>query len=149
MILGLGIDLIEVARFEREVTRHGDDVIFDLLSSPEIAACRDGRFPFPAYAIRFAAKEALLKALGTGLVGRMSWHDIAISLEGGQGRIRLTGATQAAAESLGVARIHLSTTVAAGLAAASVVLEAEVAVEGRNLAGGNSLSEGQHAGSDE
>jgi holo-[acyl-carrier protein] synthase len=126
LIVGLGIDLIEVARFEREVTRHGDGVIDDLFTPPEIAACRRFRDPFPAYAIRFAAKEALLKALGTGLVGRMSWRDIEVLEEADSERVRLTGETGSAAARLGVGRIHLSTVRAGEHAAASVVLEGAV-----------------------
>ena len=123
LIVGLGIDLIEVARFEREVARHGDGVIGELFSPMEIAACRRLHDPFPAYAVRFAAKEALLKALGTGLVGRMSWRDIEV-VDGAKGaRLQLTGETGAAATRLGVGRIHLSTARAAEHAAASVVLE--------------------------
>lgn len=123
MIVGLGIDLIEVARFEREVARHGDGVIDELFTPLEIAACRRLRDPFPAYAIRFAAKEALLKALGTGLVGRMSWRDIEVVDEAKGGGLRLTGETGSVAARLGVGRIHLSTSRAAEHAAASVVLE--------------------------
>jgi len=123
VIAGLGIDLIEVARFEREVARHGDGVINELFTPSEIVACRRARDPFPAYAIRFAAKEALFKALGTGLVGRMSWRDVEM-LEGADREpLRLTGETRSAAERLGVGRIHLSTTRAGAHAAASVLLE--------------------------
>jgi holo-[acyl-carrier protein] synthase len=89
----------------------------------EIAACRRLRDPFPAYAIRFAAKEALLKALGTGLVGRMSWRDIEVVDEARGARLQLTGETRSAAARLGVGRVHLSTARAADHAAASVVLE--------------------------
>jgi holo-[acyl-carrier protein] synthase len=126
LIVGLGIDLIEVARFEREVTRHGDGVISELFTPPEIAACRRFRDPFPAYAIRFAAKEALLKALGTGLVGRMSWRDIEILDEANGERLRLTGETGSVAARLGVRHIHLSTAQAGEHAAASVVLEGAI-----------------------
>jgi holo-[acyl-carrier protein] synthase len=123
VILGLGIDLVEVSRLEREVARHGDGVIIALFSPPEIAACRRARRPFPAYAIRFAAKEAFLKALGTGLSGRLSWHDIEVVEEQGSQAVRLSGGAREAAGRAGVQRIHLSTAHTGSRAFACVVVE--------------------------
>ena len=124
MIAGLGIDLIEVARFEREVARHGDGVINELFTPSEIVACRRARDPFPAYAIRFAAKEALFKALGTGKVGRMAWSNIEVAWPGGQARasMTLTGETAAVAEEMGVTALHASLACTRTLAVAWVVV---------------------------
>lgn len=124
MILGLGIDLIEVSRFERHIARHGEDVIEQVLSAPEMACCRRARHPHRAYATRFAAKEAFLKALGTGLAGGISWHDAEV--EGaGTGRPRLTvrGLARRRLDELGATRVHLDLTHTARHAAAVVVLE--------------------------
>ena len=79
MILGSGVDLIEVARFEREAARRGQSLIEELFSAPELAWCRRRRRPAEGYAMGDAAKEALYKALGTGKVGRMAWSDVEIA----------------------------------------------------------------------
>ena len=76
MILGCGVDLIEVARFEREVDRRGQSLAEELFSAGELAWCRRRRRAAEGYAMAWAAKEALFKALGTGKVGRMAWHDV-------------------------------------------------------------------------
>jgi holo-[acyl-carrier protein] synthase len=123
VILGLGIDLIEVSRLEREMARHGDGVIEALFAPAELGVCRRARRPLRAFAIRFAAKEALLKALGTGLSGHVSWHDIEVLGEQGAGAVCLGGAARAAADRLGVTRVHLATARAGRQALASVVLE--------------------------
>ena len=74
VILGSGVDLMEVARFEREVARRGEGLVEELFSAGELAWCRRRRRPAEGYAMAYAAKEALFKALGTGKVGRMAWH---------------------------------------------------------------------------
>ena len=101
-----GIDLMEVARLEREVARRGDGLLEELFSPSELAWCRRRRRAAEGYAMAYAAKEALFKALGTGKVGRMAWSDIEIAWPegacaahddargrdggggGGQGRVR-------------------------------------------------------------
>jgi holo-[acyl-carrier protein] synthase len=122
VILGCGIDLIEVGRIERELTRRGQDPFDDLFTADELAWCRRRRSPAEAYALGFAAKEAIVKALGTGLVGKMAWTDIRVcwpepcvepwpagDARGGP-TVSLHGATAAAADELGVDRVHLTAT---------------------------------------
>ena len=124
MILGVGLDLVEVERFERDVTRHGDGFLEELFSPREIAYCQGMRWPYPFYAARFAAREALFKALGTGRDGSMSWHDAEVHREAsGKPFLVLSGETRRVAEGMGVTRVHLSLTHTEGYAGATVVLE--------------------------
>ena len=126
MILGVGLDVVEVASFERDVTRHGDGLLEELFSPPEIAYCQGMRRPYPFYAARFAAREALFKALGTGRDGSMSWRDAEVHREAsGKPFLVLHGETRRVAEGIGVTRVHLSLTCTEEYAGATVVLEGE------------------------
>ena len=124
MIIGLGMDLIEVSRFETELRDRGDGLIEEVLLPSEIAYCRDKRRACPYYAARFAAKEALFKALGTGMTGGMSWHDAEV-LRDGKGRpsLALTGETLKVAGEMGVRKVSVSLTHSDEYAAAVVTLE--------------------------
>ncbi len=121
-ILGLGVDLVEVARFEREEARHGPGFLQAVFSPAEIARC--GRRPDPprAWATHFAAKEAVLKALGTGLTGRLSWHDIEIDLAGAIPLVALGGEASRLAATMGAAGVELTITRTAAHAAVMAVL---------------------------
>ena len=122
VILGIGIDLVDVARFARIAGRH--DPVF---TPAEIAWCRGQRRRDEHLAARFAAREAVLKALGTGLVGLMSWRDIEVVPGCAPGIVdmELRGAVGARADCLGVTRVHLALTTSRTIAAAAVVLEGE------------------------
>ena len=124
MILGSGVDLMEVARFEREVARRGDGLTEELFSPSERAWCRRRRRAAEGYAMAYAAKEALFKALGTGKVGRIAWSDIEIAWPAGQARasMTLTGETAAVAEEMGVTALHASLACTRTLAVAWVVV---------------------------
>lgn len=125
MILGVGVDLVDVARFARAATRHGEGFVDRILAPAEIEACRAARRPHEQHAARFAAREAVLKALGTGLSGGMSWRDVEVMPGGGPGvfRLELRGAVREAADALGVRRVHAALCATRGIAAASVILE--------------------------
>jgi len=110
VILGCGVDLIEVSRIERELTHRGGDPFDDLFTADELAWCRACRRPAEGYALGFAAKEALVKALGTGLVGRMAWTDMRIDWSGARPAVALHGETAAAAAAMGVENVHLTVT---------------------------------------
>ena len=112
MILGSGLDLMEVARFEREVARRGEGLIEELFSAGELAWCRRRRRPAEGYAMVYAAKEALFKALGTGKVGRMAWHDVAVAWPEGaaQPTLALAGESAGVAAAMGVAGLHVAVT---------------------------------------
>jgi len=108
MILGCGIDLIEVARFERERVRRGGDSFDEVLTPSEMGRSQSLRRPVRGYAAGFAAKEACFKALGTGKVGAMSWRDVEVGREEGRDTVTLSGETAEVARGLGVDEIHLS-----------------------------------------
>ncbi len=78
MIVGIGIDIIEVARVAAAVDRFGDRFLQRILLPEEIAYCRAHRVAAPFIAGRFAAKEAVSKAFGTGIGAQLGWHDIEI-----------------------------------------------------------------------
>ena len=78
MIYGIGVDLIEIERMAQAITRTGQRLIERLYTDAEQAYCGQQYPPYACYAARFAAKEALLKALGTGLRQHMRWRDIEV-----------------------------------------------------------------------
>jgi holo-[acyl-carrier protein] synthase len=110
VILGCGVDLIEVGRIERELTRRGGDPFDDLFTPDELAWCRRRRRPAEGYALGFAAKEAIVKALGTGLVGSMAWTDMRIDWTGARPAVALRGGTATVAEAMGVEHVHVAAT---------------------------------------
>ena len=115
MIVGVGIDVVDVARFVD--TLHRVPALRDRLFTPE-----EREMPETSLAARFAAKEAIAKALGAP-VG-MAWHDAEIvSEETGRPRFEIRGTVLAQAEALGVRHVHVSLSHDAGIASAVVVLE--------------------------
>ncbi|PVG84699.1 holo-ACP synthase [Nocardioides gansuensis] len=115
MIVGVGIDVVDVERFEASLSR--TPALRDRL----FTAAEAGR-PMASLAARFAAKEAIAKALGAP-VG-MAWHDAEIvSEDTGRPRFEIRGTVAARAEVLGVAHVHVSLSHDAGIASAVVVLE--------------------------
>lgn len=126
MVIGIGIDLASPARLKQAWARRGPRLLARLFTVAERADCERARDPWPAYAARFAAKEALLKALGTGLRQGLSWQQIEIRHEpSGKPLLALSGAAAARAAALGVTRVHVSLTDLPELAAAQVVLDGD------------------------
>jgi holo-[acyl-carrier protein] synthase len=124
VIAGLGIDIVEVARFAAALGRHGDRFIERVFTEAERAACDSRGDRVLALAARFAAKEACLKALGTGWAEGLGFRDVEIVREGNQPpRLLLHGKAARRAEALGVVRSHVSLTHQPGTAAAVVILE--------------------------
>lgn len=78
MIFGIGIDLVEVDRLQKSVEKFGERFVNRLFTDNEIKYCQTKSNSYQHYTVRFAAKEALLKAIGTGLSAGMSWHQIEI-----------------------------------------------------------------------
>jgi holo-[acyl-carrier protein] synthase len=123
MILGVGMDLVEVSRLERAVSHQGEGFLEEILNRTEIDRFhRFSRF-LPACAAAFAAKEALFKALGTGRTGSLSWRDLEVAGSFATPRLALGGETARVAADLGVRRVFLGLARAGCLAAAMVVLE--------------------------
>ena len=114
-ILGLGIDVVDIERFGVSLER--TPILRDRLFTPEEATR-----PLASLAARFAAKEALAKALGAP--GGLAWHDAEIvSEETGRPRFELRGTVAARASELGAASVHVSLSHDAGISSAVVVLE--------------------------
>jgi holo-[acyl-carrier protein] synthase len=78
MILGIGIDIIEVSRIKGSYERFGERFINRILHPNEIGYCLSHKEPGPFLAVRFAAKEAISKAFGTGIGAQLGWHDMEI-----------------------------------------------------------------------
>ena len=124
MIVGLGIDIAEIDRIEAAIKRHGQRLLERLFTPAEIAYCESHRNRAERYAGRFAAKEAAMKALGTGWRGGIRWVDIEVVREpSGKPTIRLAGEAANRASRLGVQRIALSITHSGKTALAQVILE--------------------------
>jgi len=124
MIVGIGLDIIETERLGRALSRHGGRFEARVYTSAEVAACACRADREQALAARFAAKEACLKALGTGWAEGLGFRQIEVrSGEGGKPEIHLTDAAATRAKDLGVRSIHVSLTHQPGVAAAMVVLE--------------------------
>lgn len=79
MILGIGIDIIEVARIHASHEKFGERFLNRILHPGEIAYCLSHKMPAPFLAARFAAKEAISKAFGTGIGAQLSWHDMEVA----------------------------------------------------------------------
>jgi len=124
MIVGVGVDVTEVRRVREEVQEHGEDILARFLTPAEIAYCRTKHDPVPHMAARFAAKEAFVKALGTGLRQDLAWAQMEVRVdEGGRPTLALSGRAAALARGAGVNHLHVSLSHERDYAVALVVLE--------------------------
>jgi holo-[acyl-carrier protein] synthase len=124
MILGTGIDLAEVGRIRDAIGRYGDRFVRRIYTEGEIAYVERKANRFERYAGRFAAKEAGMKAIGTGWKRGVRWQDFEVSnLPSGRPTLRLHGEAARIAEKMGVKTISLSITHTAELGMAHVILE--------------------------
>jgi holo-[acyl-carrier protein] synthase len=110
VILGTGVDLIENARIKEMLSRWDDRFILRVFSVEEKAYCESKAFPAQHFAARFAIKEAVAKALGTGIGPHMGWGDIEVERDvtSGAPSVRLHGVAKEYAEQHGVSRILIS-----------------------------------------
>jgi holo-[acyl-carrier protein] synthase len=124
LIVGLGLDIAEIDRIEAAITRHGTPILERLYTPAEVAYCESHRNKFERYAGRFAAKEAAMKALGTGWRRGVRWRDIEVIREAsGKPSLALKGTAKRIAEGLGVKNISLTITHSGNLALAEVIFE--------------------------
>jgi holo-[acyl-carrier protein] synthase len=124
MIVGTGIDISEVPRVAAAIERFGDRFLRRVFTAAEIRYCDSKANRVERYAARFAAKEAALKAIGTGWRSGVSWTDIEVRREpGGRPTISFTGRAAEFAARLGVKRASLSLSHTKDQAIASVILE--------------------------
>jgi holo-[acyl-carrier protein] synthase len=126
MIVGSGIDLIEIPRIQHSVDRYGERFLDRVYTAAEKAYCLSKRNAAESFAARFAAKEAGAKALGTGISQGVNWLEIEVVREpSGRPSLRFHGRAEERARRMGVRNIALSLTHTNALAMASVVLEDE------------------------
>jgi holo-[acyl-carrier protein] synthase len=124
MLVGTGIDLIEIERIAASIRRFGPRFVRRVFTQAEIAYCADRKTADQSFAARFAAKEAGAKALGTGISYGVSWLELEVLRQPGQRpNLVFHGRAKEIAQKLGVRHISLSLTHTASLAMASVSLE--------------------------
>lgn len=124
MIVGLGLDIAEIDRIEAAITRHGTPFLERVFTPGEVAYCERYRNKFERYAGRFAAKEAAMKALGTGWRRGVRWRDIEVTRElSGKPTLRLEGVARQVADALGVRNISLTISHSGNWALAEVIFE--------------------------
>lgn len=124
MIVGIGIDLAEVNRIRAAIERHGAHFIDRIFTAAEITYVESKANRFERYAARFAAKEAAMKAIGTGWKRGVRWQDFEVrNLPSGRPTLRFHGVAEKIANDLGVRNIALSLTHTAEQGMAIVILE--------------------------
>ena len=124
MITGMGVDIAEVERIKAAIERHGEPFLRRVYTAAEREYCEGFRNKYERYAGRFAAKEAAMKALGTGWRRGVRWVDFEVVREaGGRPTIRLDGEAKKIADGTGVKRIALSITHTETTALAQVIFE--------------------------
>ena len=125
-VFGIGIDVVEVARIASAIERHGDPFIARVFTPAEREYCQSHHSPALHYAARFAAKEAVAKALGTGIGSHAGWLDLEIvHAAGGAPQLLLTGAAKDFAAAHGITDIQISLSHAHDYAAANAIALAE------------------------
>jgi holo-[acyl-carrier protein] synthase len=125
-IVGVGIDIVECLRIAQMIERHGELFITRVYTDAEIEYCTARKAATQHYAGRWAAKEAVLKALGTGWRRGIGWRDIEVRNDAkGAPTVSLRGGARDVMERAGIRRLHLSISHCRSYAVAYVVAEAE------------------------
>ncbi|MBI5364494.1 MAG: holo-ACP synthase [Planctomycetes bacterium] len=123
-IVALGMDLAQIARFEAAYARHGERLLERVFTDGERAYCDKRKSRMTNYTGRFAVKEAVMKVLGTGWAQGVAWRDIEVVRHSGEApTVALHGVAARIAATKGIARIHVTITHDAGIAAAVAVGE--------------------------
>jgi holo-[acyl-carrier protein] synthase len=124
MLVGTGIDVVEIERVAHSITRYGDRFLNKVFTPEEISYCQRKKNAAESFAARFAAKEAGAKALGTGIQHGVSWKELEVRrLPGQRPTLHFSGRALEFAERLGVRHVSLSLTHSGTIAMASVQLE--------------------------
>jgi len=124
MIVAIGIDLVEITRIEEVFARRGDRFRARVFTEDEINYCERRASKFASYAVRFAAKEAVMKALGTGWSAGVGWTDVEIVSEpSGAPALQLHRMALKRMREIGATKAHISLTHSGDLAIAQVLLE--------------------------
>jgi holo-[acyl-carrier protein] synthase len=126
MIVGTGVDIIEIERVKKAHLQHGSRFLKRLFTNSEIKYCFKKKDPYPSLAGRFAAKEAVIKAFGRGFRGRWKWTQIEVTREpSGKPGIRLSGLFGKLRRERKIHGVHVSLAHGRRNATASVVLESK------------------------
>ena len=126
MILGVGTDLMEIARIAQSIARFGDRFLARIFTPGEIAYCNRKKNAAESFAARFAAKEAGAKALGTGISHGVTWLEMEVTREpSGRPSLELRGRAAERAKKMGVANVSLSLTHSRDVAMAVVIMEGQ------------------------
>ncbi|MBN2233235.1 MAG: holo-ACP synthase [Deltaproteobacteria bacterium] len=124
MIQGIGTDIVDIRRFAGIMARRGEGFLERLFTAGERAYCDGKADPALHYAARFAAREALLKALGTGLAAGVGWHDVEVARDtAGRPRLVLHRRAEEIRRELMITALHLSITHEKEYALAFVIAE--------------------------
>ncbi len=124
MVIGLGTDLIEIARIERSYARYGEAFLGRVFTPGEVAYCMAKKNFAESLAARFAAKEAGAKALGTGISRGVSWREFEVRRAPGQRpELHLSGRAKEIADRMGIRRVSLTLSHSRLLSIAVVVAE--------------------------
>ncbi len=123
-VLGIGVDIVETTRIEHSLERFGERFLHRVFTAGEIEYCQSMKYPARHFAARFAAKEAVSKAFGTGIGKSMGWKDIDVHREGsGQPFVVLEGGAKQLAAERGVSAVWISLSHTDHNAAAMAVIE--------------------------
>jgi holo-[acyl-carrier protein] synthase len=121
-IIGLGFDATDIPRVRDVFERYGERFLHRVFTDGEITYCTRQRDPVPSLAARFAAKEAMMKALGTGHTRGVLWKDIEVYRRGGPPQLRLSGGALRHFDAMHARRSLLTITHSDALAMAQVLL---------------------------
>ncbi|MCS7192739.1 MAG: holo-ACP synthase [Armatimonadetes bacterium] len=123
-IIGVGIDIVDVERIRKMAEEYSERFFRRVFSDEELSYCMRFSDPFPHLAARWAAKEAVAKAMGTGFTGGVTWKSISVvHTPNGEPIAVLTGAAKSIATNLGVKKVWLSLSHTQNYAAALAVIE--------------------------
>ncbi len=123
-VLGLGVDIVECRRIEHSLERFGERFLHRVFTKGEIEYCQSMKFPARHFAARFAAKESISKAFGTGIGKAMGWRDLDVHRHGsGQPYVVLEGGAQKLAQERGVTAVWISLSHTDHHAMATAVIE--------------------------
>jgi holo-[acyl-carrier protein] synthase len=122
VIVATGLDATEIDRIAAVLQRHGDRFLHRVYTEGEIAYCQRHRDPAPSLAARFAAKEAAMKALGTGAAHGVVWRDIEVVRHGGPPQLRFHGGAARHFDGIGARSSLITLTHTRDLAIAHVML---------------------------
>jgi holo-[acyl-carrier protein] synthase len=124
MIIGCGVDIIELDRIRTLVERYGDRFLTKVFTEGEMAYCQARKKAWQHFAGRFAAKEAVLKSLGTGIRSGITWKDVEVSVDDwGAPRITLHRGAGERARQIGIRTVHISISHCESFAVAQAVAE--------------------------